>query len=172
MNEAKCHKCTNKSIWKDYTNKEYCENHFLTLIEKRIRKNLRTNKLINPKKQYSIEENKEKKHLITKHFLKKIFSDRLKLTKNCQKITSETLDDEAEELLNYFMKKKEQKQKTIRPLNVITDEELKTTAKILKTSVNIKNKTHTSLTKEDPQLLFSINKSKDFVEKIKKIKKC
>ena len=163
----KCTKCTNDAIWTDYTGKNLCKPHFLDQIERRIRKNLRVNKLINVKKEYYIEENEENKHTITKHFLKKIFENRLKLTKNknAQKITSNTLNDEAQELLNQFMKDNKENENNIKPLSVITDEEAKTIAKILNVSLNIKPKKHEELTKKDPQLLFSMHKSKEFLEK-------
>ena len=164
-----CDKCKKTSIWTDYTNKKLCETHFLEQIEKRIRKNLRTKKLIDLKKEYTIIKDEENKHIITQHFLKKIFPNRIKLTKNKDaiKINSNTLDDETQELIEKFTKNKEIT-KEIKPISVITDEELKIIAKILNQKVKIKPKTQDKLTKKDPQLLFSTHKSKEFIEKREK----
>ncbi|MCC7574713.1 hypothetical protein KO361_03925 [Candidatus Woesearchaeota archaeon] len=169
MNAKKCIKCKKESTWTDHTNQTFCENHFLELIEKRIRKNLRINKTINIKnkeQEYYLKENKENTHLITKYFLKKIFQDKLKITNKEKKeiISSKTLNDEAEELLNFFMNKKEITKQEIKPLNVITDEELKKIAEILNIKITIKPKKHEELTKKDPQILFSTLKSKEFIE--------
>lgn len=164
MIKEKCHKCDKKSTWKDYTGKNYCESHFLGLLEKRVRKNIRINKLISLKEKYDIQEDKENKHLLTAYFLRRIFSDRINLSKEGKKIVSNTLDDEAENLLCYFMKKEDLKQ-DIKPISVIADEEAKTLAKILDIKVKIQNKIHSALTKKEPQLLFSMLKSKEFIER-------
>lgn len=171
-----CNKCKKEAVWLDYTQKHYCEIHFLEIIERRIRKHLRINKIINPKKEYFIEPNKENKHLITKLFLKRIFENRLKLTKNKKenKIISDTLDDEAHNLLNYFMKNQDLND-GIKPINVITDLEAQKISEIENIPLKLEPKNHEELTRKDPQILFSMHKSKEFIEErienLKKIKK-
>jgi hypothetical protein len=171
MDDEKCSKCPKKHVWIDYTGQKFCETHFLEIIEKRIRKNLRINKLIEPKKEYSLKIHPENKHELTEYFLKKIFEDRITLKKTKtqnkkQTIISNTLDDELENLLNFFMNKQELDAQKLKPLSVITDDEAITIAKILNIELKIKPKQQNELTKKDPQLLFSSKKSKDFVEKI------
>ncbi|MFP4567591.1 MAG: hypothetical protein ACLFN8_01475 [Candidatus Woesearchaeota archaeon] len=162
----KCTKCTNDAIWTDYTNKNMCKTHFLEQIERRIRKHLRVNKLINIKKEYYLIEDENKKYKITKYFLKKIFEDRIKITKNknAPQIISKTMDDDAQNLLDYFLQTNIYASDEINLLSVIADEEAKTIAKILKFDIKITPKKHLELTKKDPQLLFSMQKSKKFID--------
>jgi hypothetical protein len=168
----KCDKCSKKSVWQEYTGRNYCDSHFLEIMEKRIRKNLRINRIINIKKEYVLMEDEENKHLITEYFLKKIFQNRLKIKKqnklkeknNDLTILSSTLDNEAEELLNYFMLAKEISQKAIKPLSVITNEELIQISKSLEIKLRLEKSNHEELTKKEPQLLFSLHKSKEFID--------
>lgn len=166
MTEKKCAKCQKKAIWTDYTQINLCAKHLEETLEKRIRKYMRINKLINLKKTYHLEKNPENKHELTKYFLKKIFSNRLNIsdTKSENKITSQTLDDNAQTLLNMFLYDEYKNQKKINPLSVITDDEAITLSKSLNITLNIKSKKHQELTKQDPQLLFSMHKSKEFIE--------
>lgn len=141
---------------------------------------MRINKLINlknKKSEYYLIKDKENKYLITEIFLKKIFHDRLnikitKLKKESETtIMNNTLDDEAQELLNYFIKEKKPKttNKIIKPLSIITDKEIEKIAEIHNIKLKIKPKEHNSLTNKDPQLLFSLHKSKEFLDnRIKK----
>ena len=146
--------------------------HFLELIERRIRKNLRVNKLIEIKKEYHIEKDEANKYQVVMHFLKKIFDDRLKLTSKkttkTKTINSNTLDDETQELINYFTTKQKLTDNKIKPLSIITDDEIKKISHILNIETQIKPKEHEILTKKDPQILFSTKKSKNFIEERKK----
>lgn len=173
MKQEKCTKCKKKSVWVDYTHKNYCEQHFIEQIEKRIRKHLRINKIIDVKKTYYLQPDKENKHLLTKFFLENIFQSRLKVSnkKNENTLVSDTLDDEAEQLMYYFLKNQEMP-KGIKPINVITDAEAQIISEIIKIPLKIKPKLQEELTKKDPQLLFSLHKSKQFIEqRIKDLEK-
>lgn len=168
MNQEKCHKCDKNSVWTNYTNKNFCESHFLGLLEKRVRKNIRIKKMIDIKKTYSLEQDEDNKYLLTTYFLRRIFSDRLKISKKGTKIVSNTMDDEAHNLLMFFANNEELDTHDLKPLSVITDEEAKILAKILNVELKIKENMHSQLTKKDPQILFSMMKSKEFLEKRKK----
>ncbi len=166
MVENKCTKCKRNAIWTDYTQTNLCDIHLEEVLEKRIRKHLRINKLIDPKQAYYVEKNAENKHELTKYFLKKIFKDRLTLTdtESKNKITSQTLDDEAQMLLNNFLYAEIENQNEIKMLSVITDDEAQTLANAINIQLYIKPKKHKELTQQDPQLLFSMRKSKEFIE--------
>lgn len=173
MLEKKCAKCQKKAIWTDYTQINLCATHLEETLEKRIRKHMRINKLINPKETYHIEKNPENKHELTKYFLKKIFSNRLNISneESKNKISSQTLDDEAQTLLNTFLYDECKNQPKINPLGVITDDEAITISNAIGIKLNINPKKQEELTKQDPQLLFSMHKSKKFIEQRQKTQK-
>jgi len=176
-----CSKCNKKAtISTPFGERDYCDKHFMEFIEKRIRKDLRTKQTLDVKKSYFIYNNKSHKYKITKHFLKNIFGDILKLkelTKENSKkqnvIIPRSLEDESDEFLDSFLKNNILKEKkVINPLRTILEIELSEICRILK--INYKSKKHNELVENLEQSYhgtkFSVMKSKNFIKKNKKIK--
>jgi hypothetical protein len=77
-----CKKCNKKAIEEvEYAGFHYCDNHFLELMEKRVRKNLRTMKLIDIKKKYILYDDSSSESELTEYFLAKIFKGHLSIEK-------------------------------------------------------------------------------------------
>ncbi|MBU1975644.1 MAG: hypothetical protein KKG59_04540 [Nanoarchaeota archaeon] len=136
--------CKNKStIMLSYINRGYCDKHFMELIEKRVRKELRVNKIIDVKKKYNILADNSKEFLISKYILNSIFGRALKLEvvneiKSKNTIVPTNMDREINSMFDAFLKNKSIPQKIgITILDNVLDEELMHIAKIL----NIKNAT-------------------------------
>ena len=167
MKCEKCQKKTEKNL--ENAGKHYCEKHYQEIIEKRIRKYLRTKKKINTKKEYNLKGPKEEKELLKK-ILEGIFNGRLKITnkKTNNTITTSTADQEAEKLIEQFLTNKDsQTEKEIKPLSNITEKEISNLKKIyrIKKIDKIKPKKLDELEKKYPGTKFSIIKTKEFLEK-------
>ena len=113
-------------------NKHFCNKCFFRVIQKRIRKYVRMNKLFKPKDKLVIKDE------LTYNIIKDITKD-MPLTIKRQKtpkakiITKWTMDDEINVFLNNFLLNKPTKKTTyIKPLIIITDKEATTLAKIKK----------------------------------------
>jgi cAMP phosphodiesterase len=76
----KCFSCSkNAEIKLSYTSREYCSSCFMKLIERRIKKELRKQGLINIKERIYLLRQNTKEYFITKYFLDKIFCQRLRI---------------------------------------------------------------------------------------------
>jgi hypothetical protein len=73
----------------EYAGNHYCDSHFLELMEKRVRKNLRVNRLIDVNKEYLLIDDGSSEAKITEYFLNKIFKGYLKM-----KIVKKSLKNE------------------------------------------------------------------------------
>lgn len=120
-----------------------CRSCFLEIVEKRVRKELRTKRLIRKNDLILMVDDGSKEFVVGGYLLKNIIKnlpvkiDIKKSSKNTEKynkiIIPWSLDDEAEEFLDaLFNKKKKQKQnkKIIKLLINLSDEEIKLFAKI------------------------------------------
>ncbi|MCF7872405.1 hypothetical protein K9L97_05215 [Candidatus Woesearchaeota archaeon] len=135
----KCTKCQKKATTTlENTKIQYCDKHFEELMEKRIRKQLRTQQKINTNKTYTIKTKNKNKETLLKHYLKNIFKGNLKLNKTSKnEITTKTSNEIANEFIIQFLKNKKQKQKnTINPFTHITEKELQKLMKIHKIKPN------------------------------------
>lgn len=150
------------------SNKSFCKT-----IEKRIRKNLRINKLFRKNDRIYVKD-KLSRFLIDNiigTLPKKFVNNKNKANKVVVKYT---LDDECQDFLEKFMfNKKIKKVKGVSLLKTITDKEALLFAKYnnIKFSVNKKNKKITEildkLEKLYPQIRYSLRKSAEFIDKIK-----
>lgn len=174
----KCEKCSDKgNVKSTYTDRRYCDKHFMEMISKRIRKNMRTSKEIDVKREYSLVRTTPHETMIAKHFLKEIFNGRLKTketsnpTKSTPLIVPRSLDKEAKEFLEEFLENKKGRQTQINPLRVVLEEEIKEISKILgiKYSENKEtNKILETMEAEYPGTKFSLMKSMEEIRKKQK----
>lgn len=136
-----CSKCKKAAIPDvKYAGLSYCRQHFLELMEKRVRKNLRTRQLIDINKNYILIDDGSSEAKLTEYFLNKIFKGHLKLRisqktqKNSSKtpagikILSSNLDEQALMFLDDFLKNKKTTNnsgaKGIIPLEVLMQKEI------------------------------------------------
>lgn len=135
-----CFKCKKQALPDvEYAGKKYCRSHFLELMEKRVRKNLRVRELIDIQKSYYLFDDDSSEAKITEYFLNKIFRGYLKLKIGNKKsgkeirIVPTNLDEQSIIFLNFFMENKnEKKRKEIMPLEVIQQKEIQILCEILK----------------------------------------
>lgn len=171
-----CNACVDASVWVDYTSKSFCRVHFLEFVEKRIRKFLRLNKLINIKESYFLIKDSENKFLVLSYFLDKIFNNRLDYSlidsESVQSnlgsdnfIFASSLDDESGVFLDFFLQGSKFNSSPIKPLCLVSNSELSVLGEILGIDLKIKESSLNSLIKDDAQLLFSLRKSQEFIQK-------
>lgn len=175
--KSKCSKCKAEAIQNiEYAGLKYCEKHFLELIEKRIRKELRTKENIDIKQEQTILKEKSPEYELTKYFLKKIFKERLKLKDTIKKtkntILPTNLDVEAAKFLNSYFENKTYKEENPKPLRIVTKEEIKLLCQILKIKGAPKkgNEFLDNLEEKYVGSKFSVLRSMDHFEKIKRKK--
>ncbi|MGV8169638.1 MAG: hypothetical protein ACP5N3_06305 [Candidatus Nanoarchaeia archaeon] len=164
----KCSKCSHNALeGAVYAGKNHCEKHFLELIERRIRKNLRTRKLIDVKKEYYFADDKSSEAKLTEYFLDKIFLGRLKLSEKKSKslcnIVPTNLDEQALMFLNSFLEnKKLEKSEEVMPLEVVTQQEVELLCRVLKIKFvpRIKEDVVDNLEKRHPGTKFSLFQSR------------
>lgn len=125
----------------DYTGKEYSKRDFLEMIEKRVRKHLRVEQLIDLRTKYAvIDEGISSKILL--YLLDKIFSGRLTvfIAENNDDIrsdeallSSEYLEEYISKRLEVFFERKDNELlKSIKaPLKIVSAQEINTLAEIL-----------------------------------------
>jgi hypothetical protein len=179
MNCSKCKNIALKNV--EYAGKVYCEKHFLELIEKRIRRNLRTRQLLDIKKKYVLIDDDSSEAKILEYFLIKIFNNRLmfekkhKSSKNDALIVPTNLDEQTILFLNSFLQNKiNNSDLEIMPLEVVTQSEIEIVCAILKIKFipKIKEDILFDLEKKYPGTKFSLFQSKRNIEdKQVKIKK-
>ncbi|MGV8161847.1 MAG: hypothetical protein ACP5N2_00765 [Candidatus Nanoarchaeia archaeon] len=170
----KCSKCKTSALQNvEYAGNYYCEKHFLELIEKRIRRNLRTRKLLDVKEKYKFIDDSSSESRISEYFLSKIFQGRLlfkKYKKNSfsdNVIVATNLDEQVLLFLNTFLKnEKKENEKTIKPLEVVTQREIEFLCSILniKFEPRIKRDLLSDLEKKYPGTKFSLFQSKLNIE--------
>ncbi|MFH1589120.1 MAG: hypothetical protein ABIB43_00970 [archaeon] len=110
-----------------YTKKIHDKNSFLKMIEKRVRKDLRINKKIEPKK-VELLVNGSKESLMTKVLLENIFGKHLQITE-VKKATNKTLiptnlDSEIENNLDVYLKNKQPIKNKLKILDNVLEEEI------------------------------------------------
>lgn len=138
----KCHKCKKSGVARS-DEKYFCKNHFVNLVEKRVRKEIRVNKLINKNDKVLIVDDGTDKAAVTKYLIEKIIRDpTVKIKTGAQKrvldfdkiIIPWNLDDEAISYLKSMFEQKEHKflhqKNVIKPLVGITNEEVSSFAKL------------------------------------------
>ncbi|MFT4311182.1 MAG: hypothetical protein ACMXX7_00995 [Candidatus Woesearchaeota archaeon] len=163
-----CVKCGKKANINLSYSQPYCQPHFLQIIEKRIKKELK-NKL-DLKKEYAILKEDTAQFEINYHFLKKIFY-KLKIktvkSKNYQ-INNKCLDEISQEFLEAFTCNKKIIKEKISPLKNITLEDIQHLKKIL--GIKFKIKTSKDFLKDldnkYPGTKFSVLKSYDFIKNL------
>lgn len=140
-----CSKCRKQAILGiEYAGKKYCESHFLELMEKRVRKNLRVRELIDVKSRYCLVDDGSCEAKLTEYFLNRIFQGYLQTEiKNDAKQCSGTiivptnLDEQALLFLNSFLNEKDAKgakkapYSSIMPLEVLLQSEVEILCRIL-----------------------------------------
>jgi hypothetical protein len=175
----KCSKCKKTALSDvEYAGKNYCETHFMELMEKRVRKNLRVREIIDVKKEYFLIDDGSSEARLTEYFLNKIFKGYLKIkivkkqtkqsAKNVEQIFSTNLDEQAALFLDSFLKNKKQKEeKKVMPLEVLMQKEIELLCKILKIKFipRIKKDILEDLEKRHPGTKFSLFQSKMNLEK-------
>ncbi len=160
----KCEKCKKAGSTKStYTNRTYCDSHFMEMISRRIRKDLRVSQKIDIKKEYGFARSTSHETAIAKHFLSEIFGGRLKLSKNSPNaIMPRSLDKEVKEFLEEFLENKESKQHLLNPLRTVLEEEIKEICRILGIRYPKNNETNEileSIEEKYPGTKFSLMKS-------------
>lgn len=133
--KIRCDKCNGTGRVKlSYSQIVYCDEHFLEIIEKRTRKELRESS-ITPKGEYEIYKEESNEYKLAKYFLDKVFKGRLNIKEvketNPETIRPTSLDREAEEFLKSFLEDKEYKPKGIPFMRSILEEEIKEVCRIL-----------------------------------------
>lgn len=149
-----------------YTPRRYCTDHFLELIEKRIRKETRKRGLIKPNNSYILLRKKDKETAIAHHFLARIFGKNITLKTKGKEATiiPTNLDREINAFLNTYLENKPlKKQKGIFFLDNVLDEELMIIAKILKIPAKSepKHQLIEAIEKKHPGMKFALNRSRE-----------
>jgi hypothetical protein len=169
MNCSKCNRPALPGV--DYAGKNYCEKHFLELMERRIRKHLRTGGELDPKKEYFLFDDSSSEFTLTKYFLEKIFNKRLILReiksisgKSSRRIIfPSNLDEQALLFLDQFLlNKKNKKEEKIIPLEVLQQREVELLCGIL--GMNFKKRVKRNLLQKleekHPGTMFSLFQSR------------
>jgi len=120
----------------EYAGLKYCKRHFIELITKRIRKDLRTREEIDLNKKYYLLRENSPEFILTKYFLERIFEKHLmieEVTKIKQKnmIITTNLDIEAKNFLESYFTNKKYIEKHIRLLRTVTKEEIEKLCEVL-----------------------------------------
>jgi len=173
-----CSKCKNVALKNiEYAGKKYCEKHFLELMNKRVRKNLRTRKLIDVKKEYFLLDDNSSELKLTKYFLDEIFKGHLKFnvgkknSSNLELIAPTNLDEQANIFLDSFLKNKKELLKEVNvqimPLEVLLQKEVELLCIMLKIKFvpRMKNDILVELENRHPGTKFSVFQSKMNIEK-------
>ena len=180
----KCKSCNNKTskIHLTYPPHELCEECFLRIIEKRVRKHVRINKLFKKNDKITIINDESKEAQVNKYLLKSIIKNmpvtitEKKTTKGIKAgkiIIPWNLDDEInqylEEVINNY--KTNENKKIIKLLKPILNSEVETFAKIKgfkykKISHQKENKFIKGLEEKHPGTKFSLLKSSEILNKI------
>lgn len=162
-----------------YVNRQYCKRHFLELIEKRIRKDIRTNNKLDLRKKYLLLNDSSKEFFLARYFLKKIFGDYLKINevkkhKNQKNLIIPTnLDREINNDFEKFIKnKKIVNNNQIKILSNLLEGEIFLAAKLLNIKHSKKKEGQNYLIEKTeelyPGIKFSLKKSLDFIKNLEK----
>lgn len=110
-----------------YTNITYSEQNFLTMIEKRVRKNLRIKKKVKGK-SVEILNDQSKEFFMTKLLLENIFGKHLEIKEvrksNKKTLIPTNLDREIKEKLANYLNNKKAKEKKTKILDNVLEEEI------------------------------------------------
>ncbi|MBD3248903.1 hypothetical protein GF336_02550 [Candidatus Woesearchaeota archaeon] len=165
-----CYLCRKKAEIKQQKNRSICNGCFLELIEKRIRKNTRVNKLFS--KGDKIKVNDE----LSRYFVESISNDiPIKVVeKNGNKKTVKwTLDDEINKFLkDLMMNNKEEDINGIKLLKVITDQEANKFSELkgIKFKANNKDavvmKIVDDLSEKHPDMRFNLFKNVELLNRL------
>jgi hypothetical protein len=172
-----CSKCKNVALKNiEYAGKKYCEKHFLELMNKRVRKNLRTRKLIDVKSEYFLLDDDSSEVKLTQYFLDEIFKGHLKFrvgkknSSNLKLIVPTNLDEQANIFLGSFLKNKKDVLNDdvaqIMPLEALLQKEVELLCSILKIKFKprVKKDILIELENKHPGTKFSVFQSKMNVE--------
>ncbi len=122
-----------------YAGREYCDNCFLEYIEKRVRKNIRIEKDIQPLDTIYLYDDDSKEHFAAKYFLNNVFGDNLtvKTTKelkepeNGKLVIPTNMDRTVSEKLQKFLENEIKTYEHIILLDNVLEEELVEICRIL-----------------------------------------
>lgn len=173
----KCHipSCSRKAtVILSYINRSYCDAHFMELIERRVRKDLRTKKKIDITKSYVLLDDKSKETEAAVFFLERIFKKRLKFRRDTKPkgkvIVATNLDREINRGVECYLKNrkfpKHAKGACVLLLDSVLDEELVCIARILKIKAK-REPVHPLIEAVDKNhhIKFSLKKSLDYMIK-------
>ncbi|MFH1770477.1 MAG: hypothetical protein ABH828_02880 [archaeon] len=148
-----------------YTTINYSEQGFLTMIEKRVRRDIRINKKVKGN-IIEILNDKSKEFFMTKLLLENIFGKRLKIMevkKSSKKtIVPTNLDREIKKKLEKYLKNKKTKKENIKILNNVLEEEIIIFCKLHRIKIvnkEEKNGFIESIEKTQPGTKFAMAKS-------------
>ena len=179
----KCKSCNKESkVHLAYPPHELCEECFLKIIEKRVRKYVRINKLFKKNDKILIINDNSKEAQVNKYILKSIIKnmpatitekETSKGTRVDKIIMPWNLDDEINQYLEEVMNKKKEKRNTkeIKILKPVLDSEVEIFAKIKgfkykKVKHQEKNPFLKGLEEKHPGTKFSLLKSSETLNKI------
>ncbi len=129
-----------KAYFSDFTQKTYTAQEFTKMLERRIRKDWRTHKLLQTSKKYALIETPTISTALLKKFLEKIFVGRFSLTlflpkenipERFELLSDDCLDTYLSSRLNVFLQKKPFEVFQMKtPLRSITKKECEQLAKL------------------------------------------
>ena len=137
----------------DITGNSYSSSNFIRLIEQRIRKDIRNNKLINEKSQYTIFEDDSMSSKVLKTILDKIYSSRLDIEftkeKTANTLSSETMEEFSKSRLDIILTNAEPNnlhRYIITPLRTVSNQELLILAQLFKIKGSFPQEEHEFVT--------------------------
>ncbi|MBC8500622.1 MAG: hypothetical protein ISS25_00890 [Nanoarchaeota archaeon] len=167
VTNQKCSKCGRKAtINLSYDKRNYCDSCFLKMIEKRVRKDIRTSNKIEPRGSVKLLNDDSKEFFLTKQLLKNIFGKHLTI-KEVKKASKETLiptnlDREVKEKLEIYLENKKEKPSRKKILHNVLEEEIIEMCRIKKIKIGKKEKKNSlieSIEKPYPGTKFALAKS-------------
>lgn len=167
---TKCVKCGKKaSINLRYGQQNYCDKHFIELVEKRVRKEIRKHYEVDFQKKYELYNDGSAEYEILNYFLNSIFENNLPI-KTIKRYKDEdtvfqptNLENEIGKFMQTFFQNKDfEFTNTLKPLRVVPLKEIKELKRILNIEKPVTNKHNAfieELQKKYPSTKFSILKS-------------
>ncbi|MBW2996390.1 hypothetical protein KY332_03760 [Candidatus Woesearchaeota archaeon] len=165
----KCYLCGGRASFKQQKGRAICNRCFCKLIEKRVRKYARVNKLFKKNDRLIV------KGAVNRYFVKSMLKGLpVKFVRDRgKKVVEWTMDDEVNEFVKaLFLNKKVKKSKDIRLLKVVTDKEIERFARIkkLKFKPNPKDKDVQkfldNVEKKHPNIKYNLLKNIDMLNRL------
>ncbi len=169
VTNQKCSNCSKQAkIRLSYTKRIYCNNCFLKIIEKRVRKELRIKKYFKPNENIFLFNDNSKEYFVAKYLLNNIFEKHLNLKETKNKnikgklLIPTNLDREIKNKLNSYLENTAVEKTNIKILYNILEEEIINFCKIKGFKINNKDETNNlieEIEKTHPGSKFSLSKS-------------